>query len=642
MTMGFAACFGNGANRDLGGAVLDAVRRSVVSAEEPLALARDGAALAWNGRVRVACFPDDVTVLVTGQPRLIESTGLLPEEAVHELYRRHGERLVDRVMGSFAILIHDPVRKTSLLFRDRIGFVPVFYCVAGGSLWVSGGVRPILAARPVPFTLDVPAVYRYVYLKAFESPDTPVREIRSMEPGQGLTWRGGKAELRRYWSLPLPAERRPDEGEKTVDELENLLRETASDAGGGADALLLSGGVDSSILGALAASGTTVAYNVTFEGEYWPLDESRYAEIAAESCGLPLRKVPFSLSGVVAALPTLFWDNLVPTANSGFKLALVAGLAAPAGTGRYVLGEGADTLLDYGWKWPYFNRLDRLFRLGGLLAPKGSKSLALFEEALYRVRPRLGPGKGGEAVGILQSYAASRLGYWKWKGSRLRPREAAALFAGVHRDKVGARLVSRIFESHYGRVTGGDWSEKLIAGSLSSYTPNQQLMNYSAIAHDHGADLSCPYLDERVVSYCLQLPVHLRREKRILKRIAGRRLPAGLIDRSKQVFMVPMADWMKGPLKSIVDAAFDRGTIERRGLFDPAAMAGLKRAFDDGSFTSWSDVWSFVLLEAWLRLNWDSAETERPRSLDAVFPEVRLTPGNAPREGDLIAAGRGQ
>ena len=99
---------------------------------------------------------------------------------------------------------------------------------------------------------------------------------------------------------------------------------------------------------------------------------------------------------------------------------------------------------------------------------------------------------------------------------------------------------------------------------------------------------------------------------------------------------------MKGPLKPIVDAAFDRGTIERRGLFDPAAMAGLKRAFDDGSFTSWSDVWSFVLLEAWLRLNWDSAETERPRSLDAVFPEVRLTPENAPREGDLIAAGRGQ
>jgi asparagine synthase (glutamine-hydrolysing) len=203
------------------------------------------------------------------------------------------------------------------------------------------------------------------------------------------------------------------------------------------------------------------------------------------------------------------------------------------------------------------------------------------------------------------------------------------------------RLVSEVFERHYGRVAGGDWAEKLIAGSLTSYTPNQQLTNYHSIAHDHGGDLACPYLDERVISYCLQLPIHLRREKRILKEIAGRHLSPDLINRSKQVFMVPMADWMKGPLRPLVDLTFGPETVERRGLFDPAALAGLKKSFLDGSFTSWSDVWSFVLLEAWLRLNWDSAQTDRPRSLKAVFPEVRLTPEDGLREGGLVASGRG-
>ncbi len=647
--MGFVACLAEGERPALDASVLGAVRRSTAAAEVAETLASGGMVAAWNGRVEAACFPDDVTVLVLGRPRFLDGgAAASAAETIHGLYRRHGRDLVDRVMGSFMILVHDPVRKTSLLFRDRIGFIPAFYCLAGGALWISSGVRPILAARPVPFSLDVPAIYRYLYLKAFESPDTPVCEIRSLEPGHVLSWRDGKAESLRYWSLPLPSVRRADEGEKTVEELESLLQDAVSDGRGqtgGGDALLLSGGVDSSLLAAMIGRngpGRALAYNVTFDGEYRPLDESRYAEIAAQSAGLPLKKVSFSLQNVIRSLPTLFWDNLVPTANSGFKLALVAGRAAGTGGGRWVLGEGADTLLDYGWKWPYFNRLDRLFRLGGLLAPRSSKSLALFEEVLYRIRPRLG-SSASEAVGILQSYAASRLGYWKWKGSRFRPRDAAALFADAHRGMVGARLVSQVFDRHYALVAGGDWAEKLIAGSLTSYTPNQQLTNYHAIAHDHGGELACPYLDERVIAYCLGLPVPLRRDKRILKDVARRRLPPEVIERRKQVFMVPMADWMKGPLRPLVDLALGEEAAGRRGLFNTAAMEDLKRSFLDGVFTSWSDVWSFVLLEAWLRLNWDAPDGRRPETLDDIFPEIEgKGAGRRASENEPAAAGAGR
>jgi asparagine synthase (glutamine-hydrolysing) len=134
----------------------------------------------------------------------------------------------------------------------------------------------------------------------------------------------------------------------------------------------------------------------------------------------------------------------------------------------------------------------------------------------------------------------------------------------------------------------------------------------------------CPYLDERVIEYCLKLPVDRRVGKKILRSIAGRLVPQEVITREKRVFIVPMGTWMKDSLKPFVDLVFSEKNLEKRGIFNVMEMIKLKGSFDRGEFQSWSDIWSFVLLEAWLRINYDKAFPEKPENVHQIFPELEM------------------
>ena len=107
-----------------------------------------------------------------------------------------------------------------------------------------------------------------------------------------------------------------------------------------------------------------------------------------------------------------------------------------------------------------------------------------------------------------------------------------------------------------------------------------------------------------------------------LQAAAERWFPRELVHREKCAFLMPMTEWITTEFWPLVELVFSPDLIERRGLFDPEAMTELKRSFSNGTFGSWPDIWSFVVLEAWLRINLDPAAPTLPHSVEDVFPEI--------------------
>jgi asparagine synthase (glutamine-hydrolysing) len=173
-------------------------------------------------------------------------------EVLVHLYEQHGLDFAERLRGMFAIAIWDEPRRRLVLARDRFGIKPLLYRLVGEELAFASELRALPRGE-----IDLDALEAFLAFNSIPAPLTIFREIRKLPPGHVLAWDGGEPELRRF-ARPSPVSadevRRDDEAE-LVEELRARMRDSVrahlvSDVPVG---VLLSGGVDSSLLAALAA-----------------------------------------------------------------------------------------------------------------------------------------------------------------------------------------------------------------------------------------------------------------------------------------------------------------------------------------------------------------------------------------------------
>ena len=168
------------------------------------------------------------------------------------LYEEHGERFADRLRGMFAVALWDAERGRLVLARDRYGIKPLYYREADGELAFASELRALPRGE-----IDLDALEAFLAFNSVPGPLTIFREVRKLQPGHVLTWENGRVELTRY-ARPAPVaadECGRDEEAELVEELRARLRDSVrahlvSDVPVG---VLLSGGIDSSVLAALAA-----------------------------------------------------------------------------------------------------------------------------------------------------------------------------------------------------------------------------------------------------------------------------------------------------------------------------------------------------------------------------------------------------
>ena len=554
-------------------------------------------------------------------------------ETILHLYEREGERAVELLAGMFAFALWDRRRARLLLARDRLGIKPLYYAVTEREILFASEIKAILAAGGVGARFNDSVLPEFLASGFVAGEETFFTGVRKLPPGHLLTWsaRAG-VRRRRYWRLPDAAVERPvtldDEAPRLLERLRETVRgHLMSDVPVG---VLLSGGIDSSAIAALAApllSGPLHTFSVGFSEP--EANELTWARRAAEALGTRHHEVVLDAAGFFAALPRLVWHEDEPIAfPSSVPLHFVSRLAS-----RHVkvvlTGEGADEL------FLGYNRY----------------RVARWNESLGRIYRAVTPGplRGAVRRGLAALPArlrrdAGRTFLALEGGPRRMFFENFAVFPermqrGLLRDP--GRLDGRDPHAEgIGRYRGGpgDLLRRISRADLGTYLV-ELLMKQDQMSMAASIESRVPFLDHELVEYAFALPSSVKLRgltgKAILRRALRGVVPRPILTRRKMGFPVPFGRWLKGPLLAVPPEFVLGPRARERRLFDPRALDRLVEEHATGAADHAQRLWLLTTLEIWMRIFLDGEEPDRigipmPRALPAP-----VSPGAS------VAAARG-
>lgn len=285
-----------------------------------------------------------------GQP----CSGANAAELAGSAWRAWGSEAAGRLEGPFAAVLCDAQRRRAVLMRDHFGSRPLVYAMRGRHLLFASEVRALLAAG-MPRRLDERALIQWCLFEDVAPPDTLFDGIRTLPPGHALEVGAGIGSVE-----PMPyfhpttyvdpglyewLESSPDTA--VVDQLDGLIRRSVLDAlpPSGKVAVMLSGGVDSSMVTAMAAREAAVhAYHLSVAG-HPRFDERPAATLVARKLGIGLEVLDIDGARFLDELPEATWANELPLWHSQcVPFRLIAKRAGHDGTTTLLTGDMLDGL----------------------------------------------------------------------------------------------------------------------------------------------------------------------------------------------------------------------------------------------------------------------------------------------------------
>jgi asparagine synthase (glutamine-hydrolysing) len=150
-------------------------------------------------------------------------------------------------------------------------------------------------------------------------------------------------------------------------------------------------------------------------------------------------------------------------------------------------------------------------------------------------------------------------------------------------------------------------TERMIYLDTLSYLPNDLMVKADRAGMAASLEIRAPLLDRRVIEYAWRLPLRMKVRmegkaptgKWLLRQVLARHMPAGLYDRPKQGFSVPVEQWLRGPLKDWAEGLLDEKRLREDGLLDPGAVRAMWAAYLSGQYQHANRLWTVLMFRAW-------------------------------------------
>ena len=494
-------------------------------------------------------------------------------EVVLAAYRRWGTACVTRLEGMFAFAIHDARDRTVFLARDRAGEKPLFYRHAGGRLAFASELKALLADPSFPRELDREALEFYLAYGYVPGDRCILRGVRKLPPASAALYRVDDDALRvwRYWDLPAPYAGDDGDPGALAEELEGLLaasvrRQLVADVPVG---ILLSGGMDSSLVTAMAArvsEGTVRTYTVSFPG-HGVYDEAPYARLVADHFGTEHLELPVE-PATVELLPALARQYDEPIADSSMIPTYLVSRLVRQHCTVALGGDGGDELFG---GYTHYNWIQRQEQLRRLVPGPGRAAVG----ALARALPVGVRGRNhllAFARDVRSSVAAVNL-YFDAAGRRALVRDGAAGLPSPEAYKAAL--------CDHGRTP----LQMATAADFLAYLPDDILVKVDRASMLTSLEMRAPLLDRAIIEFAFgRVPDRLRAtagERKVLLRVLGKKLlPAALDMTRKRGLSIPLSAWFKGEWGRYMEEVllapeqrlFDHGVVrsliatQRRGL----------------------------------------------------------------------------
>jgi asparagine synthase (glutamine-hydrolysing) len=582
---------------------------------QPMASADGRWMMSYNGEVYNA---EDIAA--RGDMAGLVRRGTSDSEIIVESVARRGlDATLADLNGMFAIALWDRATRTLHLVRDRLGIKPLFYAQTGQGFGFASELKSFPAGG-FAVELEPASVASFLRFGYVPAPHSIYRDVAKVKPGEVVSV-GPDREVRRrsYWSLDSVATdglARPFAGSdaEAINALDALLADAVSgnmisDVPLGA---FLSGGIDSSVVVALmvaAKRGPVRTFSIGFPD--FGFDESPHAKAVAAHLGTLHEELTVTAADALSVVPHLAEMYDEPFADSSQIPTYAISKMTRARVTVALSGDGGDEL---------FAGYNRYVLAGGQLAKLARLPLPL----------RRGAAAALQAV---PDGAADLLAYLV--PSRLRPAQPAdklkklAEVLRLDGDEVYLRLVSQCPDP--AALTHGlaehpvamAWPAGAQGGPLermqlfdtATYLPDDILQKVDRASMAVSLEVRPPLLDHRIVEFAWRLPTHMRirdgETKWLLRRVLDRYVPRTLIERPKMGFGIPLAAWLRGPLRDWAEDLLDPHRLGG-GLLDTVAVRRLWFEHTEGGRNWAYALWTVLMFEAWRRRWMDAAAAPAP------------------------------
>ncbi|MEP7128065.1 MAG: asparagine synthase (glutamine-hydrolyzing) [Chitinophagales bacterium] len=511
-------------------------------------------------------------------------------EVMLEAFAKWGPEAVSKFNGMFTIALYDLYEKNLYLFRDRIGVKPLYYAVLGNEICFASELKAITAIEQVSKKLqpDNEAIALYLQLGYIPEPFTIWQQVKKFPSGSYMKITAVGQQLIRWWKPEDGVQATVIEDEKIAKEkLSQLLTSAVnyrmiSDVPFGT---FLSGGIDSSLITALAQSNSETKINtftIGFEEEQF--NEATYAKKISGYLNTNHHEIIVTHRQAMDLVEESMDTYDEPFADSSGIPTLLISKWTRQQVKMVLTGDGGDELfMGYGmYRWPSLlqNPLVKLAKtpIAATLSVLGGKYARI--AWLFRYKEQQS----------VQQHIFSQAPYFFTAG------EIENMLV-----KKSPLLSLPVFSAHVERKLSP--AEQQSFFDMQYYLKDDLLVKVDRASMKHALECRTPFLDYRVVEFAMNLSQKLKMNRSQLKilptRLLADFLPPELFKRPKQGFSIPLLKWMQHEWRYLLDDYLSETVINKHGIVHYDAVELLKKKFFAGDHYLYNRLWNLVVLHRW-------------------------------------------
>jgi len=515
-------------------------------------------------------------------------------EVIVHLYEELGEKCFAQLRGMFSIALWDGRRKQLLLARDRIGKKPLFYYHTGSTVIFGSELKAILSVGAEDGGLNTTALADYFTFLYIPAPKTIYRNIKKVRAAHYMVFSENGVREQQYWDLPFGHIE-----QKSEDAWCELIREHLSEAvrvrlmsevplGS-----FLSGGVDSSAVVACMSRLLKEPVTTCAVG----FDESRYSEIeharnVAQHVGSRYYETMVRPSAT-EIVRRLAWHYDEPFADSSAVPTYYVSHAARQHVTVALSGDGGDESFA-GYKRYAYDVADTRLRS---LVPSAVRHNVLRPLGQWYPPLEKAP-RVFRAKSLLQRMADDPLDAYL---ARITVPEW--IRESILSDDLKAGLKDydplEQYREHYRRADTPDLLSRIQYLDIKTYLTDDICVKVDRASMAVSLEVRAPLLDHKLMELAARIPSGLKLRKGsgkyIFKKAVRGMLPEGLVDRPKQGFGVPVAEWFRGELREQAEQAL----MANDGLLDGACLRQIWKRHQENVQDHSAILWAVFMFRQW-------------------------------------------
>ena len=544
-------------------------------------------------------------------------------ETLLNLYDEKQENMLADLNGMFAFVLHD--RKRNLLFgaRDRLGIKPLYYARTPAAFGFASELKSLLRMSGLTRALDENSFSHYLTLRFVPGTSSMVKGVSRLAPGHWFRYEleTGRLETQCYWRPSFA----PQEGRSAVEWSELVRAElraavqrwSLSDVPIGCS---LSGGLDSSsIVGLLAESGhrQLKTYSLGFVGEgAAALDELPLARTVAERWGTDHHELVLQPDDLLRDLLKMVWYLDEPYGGGLPSWYVFQFMQRDVKVG--MTGTGGDELFgDYG-RYIALERQTVGRPAGASTVPAWmERCWPLVSSLIDRLPRRVGGVRSRERW---RNWPMVGRDPFKWDyvhafyyfSDAMKRTDVLADLAEGQPDQDTAEML----RDYYRQSDSAEPRNALMQLAMRTQLPEEFLFMTDRFSMAHSLEARVPFLDHTFVETVMRIPSQIRTKpgdpKYLLRQAMKDLLPSELLHAPKRGFVIPTAQWLRGPLRPLAERLLAPKRLADQGLFRPEFYARFVQPHLEGQADYHPQVWTALMFQVWHSLYLELALTDCP------------------------------